>query len=616
MITQLPKLSCAILIVVVSLLVGCTPIAAPTPPSPATTPLVFTNVRVFDGETVIPSATVVVQDGLITAVGEAIEPPADAQLIDGTGKTLLPGLIDAHTHVFNEAALQQALIFGITTELDMFMDHALATTLRQQQAETGAVDRADLFSAGTLATAPDGHGTQFGLAIPTLTGPEEAAAFVADRVAEGSDYIKIIIEDGTELGFSLATLDQATVDALVQAAHDHEKMALVHVQTLAAAEQALAAGADGLAHIFVDAVPDDSFVARAVAANLFIVPTLTVFQHIGDEPLDQTVLEDPQLSPYLTETDVQLLTNPYSGFAGLSLANGQAAVRLLFEAGVPILAGTDAPNPGTTHGASLHRELALLTEAGLTPVEALAAATAVTADIFSLHDRGRIAPGLRADLLLVNGDPTTTITATREIVGVWKLGVAVDRAGYLAELEAQRAADETQQEAFAEQAVALISDFEAGTLETGFGSGWQATTDQQAGGSSVAEIEVIAEGAQASAQSLLVTGEIQADVPYAWAGAMFTPGAAPFSPFDLSGKPTLQFWAKGEGGPYRVQLICTNSGQVPPEQPFDVSPEWQAISLDLTTFGQCDLTSVVAIIFSAGPTAGTFSLQLDDVSLQ
>ena len=97
---------------------------------------------------------------------------------------------------------------------------------------------------------------------------------------------------------------------------------------------------------------------------------------------------------------------------------------------MPILAGTDAPNPGTAHGASLHRELELLVHAGLAPTEALAAATSVPASAFHLADRGRVARGLRADLVLVNGDPTRDITATRDIVGVWKGGAPVDRAAY------------------------------------------------------------------------------------------------------------------------------------------------------------------------------------------
>ncbi|HEX9413179.1 MAG TPA: amidohydrolase family protein [Ktedonobacterales bacterium] len=105
----------------------------------------------------------------------------------------------------------------------------------------------------------------------------------------------------------------------------------------------------------------------------------------------------------------------------------EAALRQLTAAGVPILAGTDASMPGTTHGASLHREMELLAQAGLTPLEALAAATSVPARAFGLDDRGRVAPGLRADLVLVEGDPSQDFLATRHIRGVWKRGSAVDR---------------------------------------------------------------------------------------------------------------------------------------------------------------------------------------------
>jgi imidazolonepropionase-like amidohydrolase len=103
-------------------------------------------------------------------------------------------------------------------------------------------------------------------------------------------------------------------------------------------------------------------------------------------------------------------------------------VRRLHRAGVTILAGTDASNPGTAHGPSIHEEMELLVRAGMTPSEAIAASTAKPAAFFGTADRGRIATGLRADLLLVDGDPTVDIKATRRIVGIWKNGYPVDRA--------------------------------------------------------------------------------------------------------------------------------------------------------------------------------------------
>ncbi|HEU0013572.1 MAG TPA: hypothetical protein VFQ45_07795 [Longimicrobium sp.] len=115
----------------------------------------FRGVRVFDGERVLERQDVLVEGGRITRVGRSLAAPAGAVTVDGAGKTLLPGLIDAHTHTFGEA-LQEAVVFGVTTHLDMFTDVATARTLRAEQAGGQARGRADLFSAGTLVTAPRG----------------------------------------------------------------------------------------------------------------------------------------------------------------------------------------------------------------------------------------------------------------------------------------------------------------------------------------------------------------------------------------------------------------------------------------------------------------------------
>ena len=109
------------------------------------------------------------------------------------------------------------------------------------------------------------------------------------------------------------------------------------------------------------------------------------------------------------------------------IENALRSARILHQAGIPLLAGTDAPNPGAPHGAGLHAELRLLTLAGFSPIEALRSATALPAQIFRLPGRGRIAPGYRADLLLVRGDPTRDIRATASIDRIWKNGFAVKR---------------------------------------------------------------------------------------------------------------------------------------------------------------------------------------------
>lgn len=352
--------------------------------------LLIRKVRVFDGGRMLPATSVVILDGHIQGVGKKLKVPRGGRVVDGRGKTLLPGLIDAHVHVRSAEDLKTALKFGVTTCLDMFTRYEMAAELRAEQAAGKASGRAELFSAGTPATAPGGHGTEYGVAIPTLSRAMAAAAFVEARLAEGSDYLKIIKDDGSAFGFRRPTLDAATIGALIRAAHGKGRLAIVHIATAEDAREALAAGADGIAH--VPAGPPDTGVTRtAVRSGAFWTPTLTVITH--DAP-------------------------------AVSREASLAAVRELHAAGVRILAGTDAPNPGTAYGESLHSELELLVAAGLSPVEALAAATSGAASAYRLSDRGRIAVGLRADLVLVEGDPSRDIRATRRIRGVWVAGQA------------------------------------------------------------------------------------------------------------------------------------------------------------------------------------------------
>jgi imidazolonepropionase-like amidohydrolase len=149
------------------------------------------------------------------------------------------------------------------------------------------------------------------------------------------------------------------------------------------------------------------------------------------QPSGATIATDPLLRPYVRPALRAMMSSPPSPHPGVRSCEGTTeAIRQLARRQVPILAGTDAPSPGQTYGASLHGELALLVGAGLTPLQALAAATSAPARAFRLEDRGRMRPGLRADLLLVEGDPSRDILATRRIAQVWKRGIAVERTRY------------------------------------------------------------------------------------------------------------------------------------------------------------------------------------------
>ncbi len=327
-------------------------------------------------------------------------------------------------------------------------------------------------------------------------------------------------------------------------------------------------------------------------------------------------------SPYLTPADRRALKSgfPRSGDRIGSTRGGipTDAVRKLHAAGVPILAGTDAINPGTAHGASLHRELELLVAAGLSPSQALAAATSLAADRFGLADRGRIAPGLRADLLLVTGDPCTEIKATRAIVGVWKQGQSIDREARKAtvrrELESLAKARNTPAPKGSEQG--LVSDFEDTMPTSCFGSGWSVSTDTMIGGKSKAEFKLAPEGASGSKGSLRVTGTVEGKAPSRWAGVMFSPGAAPMAPANLSAKKAISFWAKGDGKPASLLLFFQSNGFTPAMKRFEPGKEWKHYRFDLNDFDGCDGSGLMGVFFGGSIEPGPFAFQIDEIRFE
>src|ERR1017187_1837175 len=358
---------------------------------PASKPILIEHVRVFDGTRILDNRSVLVEGDTIRTVAANIPRPIDATVVDGAGKTLMPGLIDAHTHTIEENLLQQAPVFGVTTDLDMFTDPASAAGIKKQQREGKLLDYADLRSAGYLATAPGGHGTEYGLKVPTITRPEEAQAWVDARIAEGSDYIKVVYDDSVEYGMDKPkpTLTKEVLKALADAAHKRGKLMVTHIGSLQQALDAIDAGTDGLAHLFVGPSSSPDFGKVAAAHHIFVVPTLTVLNTICATDFDSQLAEDPRLKPYLLPSESAAMKAHFALPSKPSCEGANEAVRQLKAAHVPILAGTDAGNPGTTQGASIHGELELLVRAGLTPTEALHAATAATAAAFHLDDRDR-----------------------------------------------------------------------------------------------------------------------------------------------------------------------------------------------------------------------------------
>ena len=397
----------------------------------------ITGANVFDGEKILGVTTVSIEDGKIVQVGG--EAPAGADVVDGTGATLLPGLIDAPVHSSPDS-LALALRFGVTTELEM-----QGTNTRARRAGTSQDDTvADVRSAGFGLTPPGGHPSELfppgfnpggGAAgppsgeppfQPDATSPEGAAASIPKLLAHGSDYIKFMIDDGSVEGHpGLPMIDQATLNAGAAEARKYGALTVAHTLTIDATRMALEAGIDGLAHLFVE--PHDAEIISMIKdAGMFVVPCAVLNASLMGITGEQ-LADDPRVASRLNEDWDKTLRSSFNCYPQGDITNVLTTIKALSDAGVDILVGTDASVPlpflgGLAHGASVHHELQYLVQAGLTPAQALRAATATTARRFGLEDRGRIAEGMRADLLLIDGDPTSTISDTLNTRAIWRRG--------------------------------------------------------------------------------------------------------------------------------------------------------------------------------------------------
>ncbi|RTE86611.1 MULTISPECIES: amidohydrolase family protein [Gammaproteobacteria] len=400
-------------------------------PTPDPTPDAKSNnfilgpVHIFDGRDAIQEKFMEVRDGHIYALHESM-PDSDLVHIDGQSRWVTPGLIDAHVHAWGNA-LVQTLSRGVTTVVDMFGDPNFLMQHRAQREVSEYTHNADIFGAGLLVTAPDGHGTQYGISVPTMSSPDQAEQLVEQRIESGSDFIKIVYTRETSTYQHAPSISLEELTAVIEAAHANDMLAIVHIADHDSALDAVRAGADGLVHSFFDQVVSDELISLMQANGTFVIPTMIVYEGMLRDELNQEVLysNDSLTIERSARSTLQRSFGADNQFPAHFYNNLLETTGKMHEAGIPILAGSDAPNPNTAHGWSLITEMLMLQKAGMPAAEVIRAATANTAQAFSLEHRGVIQPGVRADFVVLDSSPLTDLSVFLTPHEVWKNGFSV-----------------------------------------------------------------------------------------------------------------------------------------------------------------------------------------------
>lgn len=455
--------------------------------------LLLTDARLVDPLTrTVRPGSLLLRGDTIAVILDVAPSDFDGDVLDVDGRYVIPGLIDLHVHSYGnlspsgveqlgtEAAGRRMLYAGVTGFLDLFADEDAIFVLRNRQRAEGFT-AADIHAAGPLLTAPGGYGTQMGLPTRTAATPDEARRAVADLARRRPDVVKFAYLPDSE---AFAPMDRETMEALVQTAADAGLRTVAHIGSWAGVREVVRAGVSAITHIPSGPVPED-VVALLRAHDTAVIPALAGQFGLADlttptwrdNPLLAAITSPDMLAGYRThelqETDLGATHRAARERRDSTLAS----MRTLHRAGVRVLAGTDAGVLGTVQGFSLHHELALLAEAGLSEWDVLAAAT-TGAGTF-LRERVGLRVGDRANLLVLDASPLDDITNTQAIAHVLYRGRVVDREALLGEATAPQPV-----------AQALLDDFESGTLTSALGTAWRVVRDEAVGGTSTAEVAV------------------------------------------------------------------------------------------------------------------------------
>ena len=404
------------------------------------------------GSTPVTDSVVVIRDGRIETTGtrDATAVPADAEVIDVTGKTIIPGLVNLHVHYRGgpadiERQFQRQLYYGVTTGRSIGSDSPESVPFLLE-ANAGRPGYPRAYTAGLGFSHPNGFNAS-GRNAPTTE--EEARAMVRDQVALGVHFIKMWVNEMPEPGLKITPEIRTTI---IDEAIKNGVVPVAHIDDEADGRQLVQAGLRDFLHSTVltfgpgagapvnDPEPSQEFLQMCLDNGVSFTPTLSIVQnswHFAEHP---ELLDDPALRAAFNPDALARWDNPENRaevveaqeFEDRKAAFRQVQdfVKTIHDAGIKVALGNDAGTSNVPFGWGVHHEMELYVEAGLTPMQAIVAATATGAGQMppvGEADFGTLEVGKVADLVVLNADPLADIRNTLAIDRVMRLGEWVER---------------------------------------------------------------------------------------------------------------------------------------------------------------------------------------------
>ena len=402
-----------------------------------------------DGGPPIGGGVLVVDQGVITDVGLAanVAIPDGATVVDLTGKTVMPTLVDLHGHIgfvddlsFDYAnytretiadQLNRYAYHGVGTIVSMGTDPGELAFQIQADQQAGSLGGARLHTAFRGIARPDagpGAPTMRQTAFGASTA-EEARALVAQIADTNADFVKIWVDDR---GGSVERLTADLYRPIIEAAHEHDLQVIAHIFYAEDARALVEAGVDGFAHLARDVEMDDDVVAAIVEHDVFVMPNLAVSER-GRNADPPGWVDDPLLAESVSANVIARIRESYVNRTPDAAARGTESfaamlrsLKKLSDAGARLVLGADTGIQDHIQGFMEHHELELIVEAGISPARAIQIATSAPAAVLGI-DSGLLAPGKRADFLVLDANPMYDISNTRQISAVYLNGQELDR---------------------------------------------------------------------------------------------------------------------------------------------------------------------------------------------